>query len=280
MALILGYDSFGICDFRSELPSAIGQNFDLSMRNVYYDEVIITSTAFADITDNTREEWSIHTYLLAKFQNDLESGNVSLGGLEITHWKIRRRKITSLNFMDLATVPTAQDGNFYYMDRTPVTSIIYEYEVIPMSGDIEGDAFTTQIQCDYQYWWITDNEESYPLFANLDVSDISTNVQRHVYEGFDEFPTISYGTQKYQSGVITTYIIDGNLDTSKTYRENLIKFINNKKPKTLKSPKGDIWIVDTHTESHKFHEGLYRGDKEDDVCSISFSWMEIHKAED
>lgn len=280
MPLIIGYDSFGICDFRSELPLAQGQNFDLTMQNVYYDEIVITGTTFADIKDNTRPEWSIHTYLLAKFENDLEGGNVSLGGLEITHWKIRRRKITNLNFIDLDIVPTAQDGNFYYIDRTPVTSVIYEYEVIPLSGDIEGEAFTTQIECNYQHWWITDGEESYPLYANLEVSDITTNMPRHIYEGFDEFPIISYGTQRYQSGRITAWILDGNAETSKTYRENLIRFLNNKKPKHLKSPKGDVWIVDTHTVSHKYHLNLYRGDKEDDVCSVDFSWTEIAKPKD
>lgn len=281
MAIIVGFDTIGDYDPKSELPSANGQSFDLSMRSVWYDEIVITSTLFADITDNTRPEWTIRTYLLAKFQDNLEAGNIGLGGLPITGYKIRRRKISSLNFINLATVPVAQDGNFYYLDRSPVTSVTYEYEVIPMSGDIEGQAFTTQIKCDYKYWWIADDEESYPLFANLEVSDISSNIQRHVYtEGFDEFPTVSYGTQKYQSGTITAWIVDGNLETSKTYRDNLIRFLNNKKRKYLKSPKGDIWIVDTHSESHKFYEGLYRGDKEDDVISVTFSWTEVAKFED
>lgn len=270
MSIILGYNSFMGTDFYSQQPYPVGQYFDLTLQGQVFDEVIIDKTI--DIYMNQKSEWSINTYLLAKFQNNIEAGNVSLGGLEITHWKIRRRKITNLNFQELAIVPMGQDDNFYYLDKAPQSHVVYEYEVIPMSGDIEGEAFTTQIECKFDYWWITDGNESFPLWANIEVSDISTNIQRHIYDGFDQFPIVSYGTQKYQSGSITAYILDGNLETSKTYRDNLIAFLNNQKQKLLKNPEGDIWVVDTHTVNRKPHTEL-----EVDLSSVSFEWTEIDK---
>ena len=143
-----------------------------------------------------------------------------------------------------------------------------------MSGDIEGLPHSVQIKVTFDYWWISDGDEAYPLFANLELSDIDTNIKRHVYEGFDEFPSVAYGKQKYQSGTITTILLDNFLQTNKNYRDKVETFINNKKKKYLKNPQGDIWIVDTHTPRRKIFTNVRQ-----DLSSVTFDWMEIEKAD-
>ena len=110
----------------------------------------------------------------------------------------------------------------YYLDYTGKSQVTYEYEVSPMSGDIEGEAFTATIKCILDYWWISDDTDIFPLFINLEVSGIDTNIQRHKYDTFDRFPKISYGNQKYQSGTITVMLLDTNLNYSKEYRDRFI----------------------------------------------------------
>ena len=62
------------------------------------------------------------------------------------------------------------NNNFSYLDYTPRAGVTYEYTVTPMSGDIEGQPQTTQIEFKFNYWWLTDGIESYPFFANLEIS--------------------------------------------------------------------------------------------------------------
>ena len=276
MSVILGYDTIGAFDSGAILPRASSRYFnDIKYQTQIYDEVLIKRDE--EITTSDKYEWDINTYLLAKFLNNLEAGNVGLGGLTIDQWKVKRRKITSTNFEELGIVPMGNDENFYFLDTSPQASVTYEYEVIPMAGDIEGQVFTTQIECNFEYWWISDGQdESYPLFANFEISDIIINKQRHQYDGFNEFPTISYGNQKYKSGTITAYLFDSFVETNRTYRDNVINFINNGQKKYIRNPYGDVWIVDTHTSKYK----LYTQYAEDNISSITFEFTEIDKVKD
>ncbi len=274
MSVIIGLDTFGIFSYENLSPTSTTNYFtSAKLMNCIVDELYISKNG--TIIDSSLKDWAIDTYLKAQFKNDLEAGNVSLGGLTIDQWKIRRRKVDSIKYQELSVVPTGNDENFYFLDTTPQSSVIYEYEISPMSGDIQGTAQTVQIQVDFEYWWLSDSEEAYPLFLNLQVSDIATNVQRHVYEGFNEYPIVSYGTQKYQSGTITTIVADVYLEMKKAYRDKVEDFINNKKPKYLKSPKGDIWKIDTHTSKRSPYINL-----KEDVSTITFDWMETGKIDD
>lgn len=252
----------------------------MSINNINYVEIknckieelhIRENTSNIDLS-STKKFWQIDSYLLAKFQNNLEGGNVDLGGLTIDNWKIRRRRIDSTQFKELGVVSTAIDDSFYYLDYTPRAGVTYEYTVTPMSGDIEGQPQTVQIEFNFDYWWLTDGIESYPFFLNLEVSDISTNQQRYVYEGFNEFPTVSYGNQQYQSGTITAILLDTFLETSYNYQKQVESFINNHKKKYMKNPNGDLFIVDTNSSKRKIYTELV-----ENISAITFDWMEVAK---
>lgn len=251
----------------------------LEIKNCVVDEIHVReNTSNIDLSP-TKEEWQFDTFLLAKFLGDLEAGNISLGGLPIDRFKIRKRRIDSVKIQDLGIVPLSEEGKFYFLDTGVRPRITYEYQVSPMSGDIEGQPFLVQISVDFEYWWLSDatytTNESYPFFANMEVSDITINKQRHVYDDtFNKYPMVSYGNQKYKSGIITALLIDSFMEVSINYRQKVIDFINNGKPKYLRTDEGDIWLVDTHTCSYKPFTNLI-----EPLSSITFSFMEVGEAE-
>lgn len=274
--MIIGLDTIGNFPIQSNLPTSFDNNFYLvEIKNAIVDEIYISKDG--DITDTSKKDWVLDTFLNAKFLGDLEAGNVGLGNLPIDKWKIRRRNIDSTSFKELDVIDMGIDENFYYLDTSPRSNVVYEYEVIPMSGDIEGIPHTIQILVEFDYWWLSDidTDECYPLFANLEVSEITQNTQRILYEGFNEFPIVAYGTQKYASGTITAILLDSFFQTSKNYRDQVESFINNKKRKYLKSPKGDVWIVDTHSSRRKPYTNVI-----DDISTITFDWTEVDKYTD
>lgn len=254
----------------SEVIKLISNINHLEVKNCKCNGVHIRQrTSDIDLTPS-RKEWHFDSILLAKFNNDLEAGNVGLGGLTIDQWKVRRRRINSTNYINLDIIESDESGNFQYIDRTPTCEVLYEYEVIPMSGDIEGQPHTIQIECKFDYWWLTDGIESYPFFANLEVSDIPTNIQRYVYEGFDVYPTISYGNLKYKSGTITAILLDINLATNHNYHIQVENFINNRKPKYLRNANGDNWLVDTSMSRRQIYTQLH-----ENVSALTFDFTQI-----
>mgnify|MGYP000849819688 CR=1 FL=1 len=274
--MIIGLDTIGDFHVQSKIPTSNNNKvYQVEMQNVISDELYISQSG--EIQNTSKFDWKIDTFLKATFQNNLEAGNVSLGGLQIDRWKVRRRKIEDINFKDLALVPMGSDENFYYLDTSAQTNVIYEYEVIPMSGDIEGVAHVVQIKIDFEYWWLSGEEESYPFFANLQVSDITTNRERHEYLGFNKYPVVSYGNAKYQSGTITALLVDSFVETNFNYRKKVEDFINNGKFKYLRSPYGDVWRVDTHTCRRTPIINAIM-DNIDDLSTISFDWVEVDDA--
>lgn len=153
---------------------------NVKIKNCICDELHIREATSSIDLSSMKKDWQIDTFLLAKFQNDLEAGNVGLGGLVVDNWKIRRRRLDSTSFVNLGTQSTGVDGNFTYIDHQTRNGITYEYEVILMSGDIEGQPKTIQVACELEYYWISDENESYPLFVEFKPSQIQTNIQRNM----------------------------------------------------------------------------------------------------
>lgn len=276
--MIIGIDTIGDFVVQSNAPTSLSNKFYLiEAKNAILDEIYVDKNG--DITDPAKQDWRIATYLKAMFQGNLEAGNVDLGGSTIDKWKIKRRRIDTTKFKELTIIPVGTDNNFYYLDTTPRSSITYEYEVIPMSGDIEGIPHTVQIQVEFDAWWLSDENEAYPFFINIEVSDITTNTLRHEYLGFNKYPIISYGNSKYKSGTITALLLDSFLETSFNYREKVEAFINNDKSKYLRSPYGDVWYVDTHTSRRKPMLG-YLLNGSGDISSITFDWVEVADVSD
>lgn len=261
----------------------------MSIRNINYIEIknsiveeinLRENTSGIDLTP-TKKEWTYDTFLLAEFLGNLEAGNLSLGGLEIDSFRIRKRRVDSTVFQDLGILPYDDENDFKFIDTSVRPKISYEYQVSPLSNDIEGQPILVQITVDFDYWWLSDatgtTNESYPFFANIntgiEVSDISINKQRYVYDNtFNEFPVVSYGNQQYQSGTISALLCDAFMDISYNYRNLVLKFINNGKPKYLKNNLGDLWLVDTHTCNFKLYPQF-----SDPISTVNFSWMEVGK---
>lgn len=251
----------------------------IELKNCIVDEIHLRENVYNINLSSTKDDWQFDTFLLAKFQNSLEAGNISLGGLPIDGFRIRRRRIDTTKLQDLGIIPLNQEGQFYFVDTGVRSGVTYEYQVSPVSGNIEGQPILVQIAIDFDYWWISDatytTNESYPIFANIEISDIVINKQRYTYEDtFNKYPIVSYGNQQYKSGTITALLIDSFMKISTEYRQKVIDFINNGKPKYLRTNEGDIWLVDTHTCSYKPFTNLI-----EPLSSITFSFMEVGEAE-
>jgi len=83
------------------------------------------------------------------------------------------------------------------------------------------------------------------------------------------------GIPKYKSGSPTALI--GSLSSDGiTYidtielRENLIDFLNNGEQKILKSPKGDVFLVNTYTNNYSIDNKTNEQEQ-----TISFNWVQI-----
>ena len=101
--MILGYDYFFGLNETSIFQTAIsvGNINQMIIQKGVFDEINIDED-ISKIYNDIKEEWSYQTVALAKFENNLEAGNISNGGVGIQYIKFQKRSVDSLTWQDIA----------------------------------------------------------------------------------------------------------------------------------------------------------------------------------
>lgn len=247
---LFGYSDNGV--FKTDAPIGTMQN--ITLNNGIYDEFHIQSTTSGTFTTSL-DNWTSSTLLLAKFQNSLSAGNIMLNGMAIDKLKIKKRKINTLIWSDVASITFDSDTvNYQYTDKLVESSETFEYSIIPCSSSVEGEYSTGQIDVLFDGAFLSDAESNYQLFYNYELGDINLNMPNSTVELLgSQYPIIIYSaTTQYKSGSIRAMLISSttvnaygviDVNAEKLYRNTLITFLTNKKPKILKSTDGQFMLI-------------------------------------
>ena len=130
---------------------------------------------------------------------------------------------------------------------------------------------------------VVDNETSYDLLYNFQLGDITSNIDANTITTLGgQYPFTIYGASKYKTGsasclLVTEESATGSIDVGaeKVLRNNIDKFLSNKKPKILKCDDGTyllISISDNYVLTP--NENLLGS------YSLSFNYTEIGDAND
>lgn len=78
----------------------------IEMKGCIVDEVHVRERTDSSINlSPTKDQWQVDTFLLAKFLNNLEAGNIDNAGLELVNFAIKRRKVSELDSITLGYLP-------------------------------------------------------------------------------------------------------------------------------------------------------------------------------
>lgn len=240
-------------------------------RNITLTEEIINgydSTSYIPKFDND-------TYMMTKFTNDLQAGNVTtlIGNLQ--NWLLYRLKEDD-STLELVSIIDINQNEFY--DYNVLNESVYEYYLF-LESDIviTNPVITNSVQSLYYGWFIIDLENSKSYQLDIEFGGANRN---HM-EDFTEYDTnqiantFTRGGNHYIEGNITSILSNNNLKQDIVNTNDLLSefrsFIKNDKPKLLKSRRNKSYLV----MPLDYREELLSSSIAENVYKVSFKFKEV-----
>ena len=306
--MIIGYDFFGdnIYDtdnindndgvaFDTCLPLSVAMQ-DVAIYNGIYDELeVLQNTTVNNQETIKSNSWNDNTLMLANFQNNLSAGSVNVGNHKVSTVQFLRRKKGETEWQICKEIQYDENKEMYsFVDKYIESEQEYEYCIRPTARVYDDTGVyvetivgenspTTLTRVVFDYVHLFDNEASYDLLYNFKLGDITSNIDANTITTLGgQYPFTIYGASKYKTGNATCLLVTEesatgsiNVGAEKVLRNNIDKFLSNKKPKILKCDDGTyllISISDNYT--------LIPNENLLGSYSLSFNYTEIGDAND
>ncbi|MEG2380993.1 MAG: hypothetical protein RSB38_04785 [Oscillospiraceae bacterium] len=283
--------------FRSKF---CGDNTPTSISNIYrtilsdgiFGELFISSNPDYNLSNL---QWDFSTILWAKFQNNLLAGNLEVSVQNIESFRIKRRCVEKakrgktsdwvtlfeVNIRDENGRIDIEKLKFIRFDRYVATGFDYEYAIIPIMNNVEGNYNLNSITPKFDGVFILTKSQ---IFNSL--FDINTQIARNhptstvnTIEGKYPF-VVSHSKNNYYSGSVSATFVE--VDTREcslkvkegyAYRKKLLDFLCDGSPKMLKLYTGEVFLIMV-TENPQ-EDRLQYSDK----VTTSFAFTEIGDSE-
>jgi len=276
----------GFCGDRHSFdftPTSVKNIQVLTLKNGIYDELYITRDISYSYTTVIPDTWDFDTIMHAHFNGNLHAGNVDYSINEVSHIRIKRREVGTFEWITLFEVPIADydDFRFQLYDRYNRAKTNYEYALVPVTNNVEGNLNINSVYSDFDGVYITEKDRTFNTALSVDIQVQKNHPTEIVNTLGRTYPYIVGNSQNnYYSGtVIATFIElnqstrDWNVSTGWKYRRELMEFLQNSRPKILKYLDGRMWLVnimDATTEQASEHI---------DAPTTTFTWTEIGDCE-
>ena len=241
----------------SFLPLEFNDVDYMKIENGIYDDVY--ATHINEDVKNPNEfvvpdSWDRETYLHAKFNGDLFSGNADIGVKNTSNLIVKRREEGTYKWMPLFNieVDSSADFNFTVIDYFAASNTTYEYAVVPIVNNEEG-AYSISEPCEVSFdnLVIIDKEDKYSTIFDISVSQQKNNTSSVVIPIQSKYPIyVANAYNDYYTGNISATFINMNctnmnpsIKEVNKYRTDVLNFLNNRKIKFIKDPDGRCWIA-------------------------------------
>jgi hypothetical protein len=246
--LLIGYDAWGFNCFQPDLPAVSNISY-LSIKNTIVDEVHIrTATDSSVDTTPAKQPWQIDTRLLARFQGNLEAGNVNNEGIPIVKFAIKRRKAGEVNPITIGYVDFVNDSQMKYIDFTQPNGI-FIYSVVPVGvNGLQGIPNEVEAVSNFVGWFIVDKDTNQVIAFDKFLSGNEVTVQTKLNQGkvllesMSKFPQVYYTNQNYHTFNLSGVIVPSNMSFDDY--QNVVNLLTQHKPLIVKSSSGDIYVCD------------------------------------
>lgn len=259
-----------------------------------YLEVLINETKNIE-NATTSNEWQDNTLMLALFNGDLSAGSVNVRNHEISSIQFLKRKLGETEWQVCKEFKYNKTQDYYsFIDKYIEAEQEYEYCIRPVakvyddtgrhSETLYGEcSVITSAYVTFNHTFLFDKDESYNLLYDFKLGDITSNIDANMITTLSgQYPFVVYGASKYKSGSIECLLVTeesatGMIDVGaeKVLRNNIDKFLSNKKPKILKADDGTYLLISISDNYSLIPNnnllGSYR---------LSFNYTEIGDAND
>lgn len=286
MFQFVGYNFFGDQNALNTAPGNVDSITTTTISNAIFDHLNITRNTSTPVTTNKPTAWDYDTIMDADFNGNLNAGNVDFLVEEISAIKIKRRIQGTFEWLTLNTIPvnSVEDLTFVFNDLLNAYDVMYDYALVPMMEDVEGNYIINSVLSQFNGVFIGDYSTIYKFLFDVEYGTNARNQQIGTFEPLgNQYPIIiANGLLSYESGTVSATILDDNFEetriidrTAIVQKKTAIKdFLTNKKPKILKDWNSNIWlcmVVDSPQITYK--SGSAMG-----IPQVQFNWVQIGDA--
>lgn len=284
--IFLGYDFLRDKYCWQPTPTDFTNINNIRIENGMYDHMNITKDVDFDYTTELPGKWNLQTQFDADFNGTITAGNVDYILAQISSIKVKRRVKGTFDWITLFTVPISKvsDVDFVRYDYIAKNNETYEYAIVPVIGNTEGEYSINSIKSEFYGIFITDNKSSYKFLEGASYSGNERSNQTGIFEPYgSKYPVvIKNGALSYDKGTLTGTVItfDANQELDREGTIERLKAIENflTEPtgKILKDFNGNIWLVSiTDNIPVTYYSEVGMG-----FAQVSFNWNEIGSATD
>ena len=288
MFQFVGYNFVSDGDALEPAPGLVEQVSKIHLTNAIYDHMNVSTDITTPVSTTKPTDWTYGTLIDVDFNGSLEGGNVDFLTETIDEIRIKRRKVGDTQWTTLTTIRTDEQASslvFSYNDMLAQNNTMYEYALVPVIEDVEGDYLINSILSQFNGVFIGDAETIYKFLYEVEYGSNQRNQQVGIFQVLgQQFPVfVANGELSYESGSVTATILNDDFEqtgvidrTAITQQKDAIKdFLTNKKAKILKDWSGNEWLCIVNSNiavTYKSGSGM-------GIPSITFEWTEIGKAD-
>ena len=288
MFVICGYN---FCKDGNTLdPSPISQTSynSVKLENGIFSHWYVTNDVSQPYSSEIPTAWEYLTVMDANFNGTLEAGNLDDVASEIDGLKIKRRKVGEFDWVTLKYISVENLDNFSFVfnDNLNQSNVEYEYALVPVSGEIEGNYITEKINSKFNGVFVCDIDTIYKFYAGVEYGTLDRVQKVGVFEPMGrKYPVVvsnalvNYETGSFEGTILPNdYDINHKLDNLAMVkeREDLLDFLTNKRAKILKDWNGNMWLmIVTDNLSVDFLSGSSMS-----LAKLNATWTEVGDAND
>lgn len=283
MISFLGYNFCSDGNCMDPAPTSLTNITSTEISNGIFDHWYLTSDTSGTYPTTIPDMWDYNTIMDADFAGNVSAGNVDFTLASITGFKIKRRVVGTFDWVTLAEFPVAtlEDLQLSFNDNLNANYTNYEYALVPVLNEIEGDYITNTVLSQFDGVFICDLDTVYRFYAGVEYGEGSRVQKVGVFEPMGRVTPIvvSNALINYETGNVkgtvlpTTYGQDASLDSMSMVQERkqLLDFLTNKKAKVLKDWAGNSWlmmVVDTPSITYKSGSGMA-------IADVGFNYVTL-----
>ena len=283
MFQFIGLSAFSGPNCLDSAPSQVSNITSTQISDAIFDHLNVTSDTSLDFNTTIPIQWDYDTIIDADFNGNISAGNVDFLIKQISAVKIKRRITGTFDWITLTTIPinTVDDLTFLFVDRLNVYGTQYDYALVPILEDVEGNYIINTILSKFNGVFIGDANTTYKFMYDVNYGTNARNQQVGTFTPLGrQYPIIvANGLLSYESGTVSGTILNDDYMDTRTIdpvaiveKKTLIKdFLTNRKAKILKDWNGNAWlciIVDNPQVSYKNGFGMA-------VPQVQFNWTQI-----
>lgn len=266
MSFLIGIDFYGKEVFSSPTPP-IREIKYLEAKNSIVDEIHVRerTDSLVDVT-STKQDWQPDTIMLPMFKGDYEAGNLNNGGIPISEFVVKRRKVGDTKNLSLSCSPFVNNQQLIYDDYFQ-TNDDYIYSIVPVGvNGLEGRPSEAQVSSDFcGFFLVNKNDLSniIPFDKFMDNGTPMVNMQlnqgRTEIKTMTRFPTVFYDDTNYHSFTLESVFLPNENERSNKAYERILQLVNRHEPVLLKGSDGTLMIVDMSNPRRNVIQNSYEG---------------------